>query len=101
MNILTRKEDDVVVYIATMTETVINGILVDKDVVFGNSAQYNVFENVTVPDGVKTQEYKYTLGSGFIKNGDYVPYIPIEKKVEQLEADLATANYALMMGGLL
>lgn len=101
MNVLTKKEDDVVVYIATTTEIVSNGILVDNEVVFGNSEQYTIFENVTVPSEVSAQAYKYTVAGGFVKNEDYVPYVSPEERIAQLEADVATANYALMMGGLI
>ncbi|MBC3796425.1 hypothetical protein [Acetobacterium tundrae] len=95
MNILTRKEDDVIVYVAKTTETVINGILVDNDMVFGNADQYNVFEDVTVPEGVEQQAYKYTSTGGFAKNADYVPYVSPEEKVKQLETDLINSKLAM------
>lgn len=95
MNILTRKEDDVVVYIAKTTETVSNGIMVDNSMVFGNSDLYNVFENETVPEGVNVQEYKYTSVGGFVKNLGYVPYISPEEKVMQLETDLINTKLAM------
>lgn len=91
MNILTRKEDDVVVCIANTTEMVSNGILVDNDIIFGNSNLYNVFENVTVPDVVKAQEYKYTTAGGFMKNEQYVPYLTQEERVATLENQTAEA----------
>lgn len=95
MNILTRKEDDVVVCIANTTEMVSNGILVDNDVVFGNSDQYNVFEKVTIPEGVTPQAYKYTENGGFEKNSDYVPFIPVEVKTKQLENELLNTKLAM------
>lgn len=93
MNILTRKEDDVIVYIANTAETVSNGILVDNDMVFGNAEQYSVYENVTLSEGVKPQEYKFTTVGGFVKNNGYVPYISPDERVTALENQ--TAEYFL------
>lgn len=93
MNILTRKEDDVIVYIANTAETVSNGILVDNDMVFGNADQYHVFENVIVPEVVNPQEYKYTTAGGFVKNNGYVPYVSPDDRVTALENQ--TAEYFL------
>jgi hypothetical protein len=91
MNILTQRENDVIVAIAFTTEIVSNGILVDNSTIFGDSKLYNVFENVTVPEGVKAQEHKYTKASGFVKNEDYVPYVSSDERVTALENQ--TAEY--------
>ncbi|URN83959.1 hypothetical protein [Acetobacterium wieringae] len=95
MNILTRKEDDVVVYIANTTETVSNGILVDNSTIFGNASLYNVFENVTVPEVVTSQAYKYTKAGGFVKNESYVPYISPEDKITKIETELLNTKLAM------
>lgn len=95
MNILTRKEDDVVIYIANTTETASNGILVDNSTIFGNSDLYNVFENVTVPEGVAQQAYKYTTAGGFVENEGYVPYVSPEEKMKQLETELINNKLAM------
>ena len=95
MNILTQKENDVIVAIAYTTEIVSNGVLVDNSTIFGDSNLYNVFENVTVPDGVKVQEFKYTTAGGFVKNADYVPYVSPQEKVKQLETDLTNTKLAM------
>lgn len=92
--IITRKSDDVITNIVNAQKVVENGLLVTDDTVgeyiIGFIAECDVFPDIETPDTVKPQEYKYTTTDGFVKNPDYVEYVPIEKKVERLVAENAT-----------
>lgn len=91
MDVVITKNDNVVIALAETTEIVENGILINGETnnkyILGNSVLFTVHENVEIPGGIAPQAYKYTVEGGFIKNPDYVEYIPIEKKVERLEAE--------------
>lgn len=91
MTVITRKEDDVIVVFATTHEIVDTGIFVDNAFILSGSEQFNIFENVTIPDGALPQANKYTEAGGFVKNPDYVPYVSPEDRIIELENQ--TAEY--------
>ncbi|AFA49818.1 hypothetical protein Awo_c30900 [Acetobacterium woodii DSM 1030] len=62
-----------------------------SECIIPNNGSFLLHDVGVVPEYVKPGYYKYTPSDGFVKDGGYKPYIPIEKKIEIIED--STAEY--------
>jgi hypothetical protein len=92
--LLVNKETNVVVYIGEAAEMTETGIDVGG-VIFAEKDLLSIVEVDEVPPGVKVQEYCYEETRGFYKNPMYVPIIPIEQRIAQLEEQLRITQEAV------
>jgi len=69
--IITRKTDNVVTNIATSTEVVENGLLVDNLYIIAGIDNYNMYFNIDSID-IEIEKYTYTYADKFVKNPNYI-----------------------------
>ena len=97
--VLTRKEDDVVIFIVDSATEVENGLKVNvngDEFIVGFANDCSVHIDVDVTQEIVAQEYKYSPSMGFVKNPNYVkPYIP-EQAQKELEERVSLAEQALL-----
>ena len=71
--VITNVSDDVFLHYGDVLDHMENGYprLVNEDVAF-STEMVNVFENVTIPEGVEPIKFLYTEKDGFTANPNYV-----------------------------
>lgn len=100
--IITRKTDDVITNIATISELQGENLLVDNSYFIARiNEDYNVYPDVETSDSIAPEQYIYTVSNGFIKNINYKPYVSNEAAIAELQAQNAQMLLALVNGGLL
>ncbi|OFV69390.1 hypothetical protein ACWI_31170 [Acetobacterium wieringae] len=100
MIVITDKKNDSIAYLAIKHDIVENGIKVRAadgfECIIPDNGSFLLFDIGVVPEYVNPGYYKYTKDGGFVKNQDYVPFIPLEEKAKQLENELLNTKLAMV-----
>lgn len=83
MKLLVSKIDNSIVFVSNVADSVDNGI--DVGGLIFPSQGVNVFDVESIPEGVTTQKFCYTVADGFTFNPEY--NTPENDEVEQLKQD--------------
>lgn len=99
MIIVTSSETNSIVSICSAAVEVSNGTIVKEvggsECIIPDNGSFLLFDIGVVPEYVKPGYYKYTEDGGFVKDQDYVPFIPVEEKTKQLETELLNTKLAM------
>jgi hypothetical protein len=90
MMILVQKESNVVIEIGEqIVPAPVDGHHVVGKGIYQPASEYFVYNVDGSVESVRPQEFCYTPEAGFFKNPNYVPYVPPEERIRQLEGEIA------------